>query len=92
VHRPPTAKVIEYEKEIRKVASFGSVRILFYVVFRATFGQLKERCYLLDGIILVNLCTSFITISVTTRNRPSGMLFSARPRFRDLILTDRLVI
>ncbi|KAJ9124784.1 hypothetical protein QFC24_003153 [Naganishia onofrii] len=24
VHRPPTAKVIEYEKEIRKVASFGS--------------------------------------------------------------------
>ncbi|KAJ9100985.1 hypothetical protein QFC19_005381 [Naganishia cerealis] len=25
VHRPPTAKVIEYEKEIRKVASFGSL-------------------------------------------------------------------
>ncbi|KAI5452400.1 hypothetical protein NCC49_000960 [Naganishia albida] len=25
VHRPPTAKVIEYEKEIRKVASFGSI-------------------------------------------------------------------
>ncbi|GHJ90357.1 hypothetical protein NliqN6_6759 [Naganishia liquefaciens] len=25
VHRPPTAKFIEYEKEIRKVASFGSI-------------------------------------------------------------------
>ena len=25
VHRPPTAKFIEYEKEIRKIASFGSV-------------------------------------------------------------------
>lgn len=25
VHRPPGSKVVEYEKEIKKVASFGSV-------------------------------------------------------------------